>query len=108
MIEKAIITDGSEEEITEYCLKFCLTRYEKANNITIQHYTLIAENDEIKLYAVLKSDNSTSLFVLFRCGAYSEFWSFWMLTKKQFDFLMNDVVNVYTKIEQQNQLHRKR
>jgi len=108
MIEQTIITDGSEEEILKHSLQFCITRYEKNHNIIVKHYTKIADNEDTKLYAVMKSDNSTSLFVLFKCGVQTNFWSFWMLTKRQFDFLRKDVVRNYIKIEEMNQLQRER
>lgn len=67
------------------------TNYEKENGITIKNKRIVAERPSIKLIEVLKSDNTTTLFLFFKNSTQYDIWKFWCPNKEQLDFFNTDL-----------------
>jgi len=103
---KAIISFDEKETMIQRCIQYSLTRFEKKHDINIIGHEKLFGNEEVETYAVQKSDKSYSLFILFKCGVQTEYWSFWMPTASQFTFLTKELPISYKIIEEFNLKHR--
>jgi hypothetical protein len=81
------------------------TNYEQKNNIKIIGDRIIDLAEDFKIYIIKKSDNTETLFLLFKNSLKYDIWKFWTPSETQFDNLIK-AHKIYTDINELNKQKR--
>ncbi len=84
-----------------------LTQYEHANGITCTGHAILLDTPDIITILQHKSDNSSTLKIIFSAGLNNKSWFVWVPTKAQMD-LWDDVGLQYWTIDTKNKLNKNR
>ena len=81
------------------------TVYEKKNGIICKGMDLIKQSNSMRIYNLLKSDNSKTLCIVFRTGKISDSWVVWYIAEDQINML-KEFFGIYEKVDSENNLKR--
>lgn len=81
------------------------TEYEQKYGISCTGYDLILDDLDIKIAELKKTDNSSTLVILFKKAKNKDMWINFIPTKNQFNTLLN-LKEKIEKIESNNELKR--
>ena len=76
--------------------------YEEVNGIKTLSYTELIKSEDIVFIAVDKSDNTKTLFILFKISRRGDIWSYVTPSKNQVNFLHENLKDFYTAIDINN------
>jgi len=78
------------------------TNYEKENNIEIKNTEILADQGDIKLVGISKTDGTSTVAIFFKNSTEYDIWKFWIPSENQFKFLTNKLPLLINIIEWKN------